>query len=481
MSPVAKLALRRLELLDEPRVQALGEVVDRRPRGRRARIELARAERLEERLGERAPDAHRLADRLHLRPERRVGARELLEREARELDDDVVERRLEARGRRLREVVRDLVERVADRELGRDLRDRVAGRLRRERRRAGDARVHLDHAQLARLAVAGELDVRAARLDADRADHGRGRVAELLVGLVGERHLRRHRDGVARVDAHRVEVLDRADDHDVVGPVADHLELELVPAADRLLDEHLADRALGEPALDLSMERLDVVREPAPVPAERERRPDDGRHGRASEVVERLDDHRARHGEPAALHGLAEELAVLGPPDHVDPRAEKLDAELFEHARRVELDGEVERRLAAERGQQRVGALAAEDVGDALQVERLDVRPVGEPGVGHDRRRVRVDDDRPVAVLAQHLERLTAGVVELAGLADHDRARADHADRAEVAAGGHQARSPSTHRSRIGQASCGPGPASGWNWTDDAWRSGKSKPSTVPS
>ena len=141
-------------------------VVEALPRRRRACFELTRAVGLQERLAERPADAHRLADGLHLRPERRVGAGELLEREARELDDDVVERRLEARGRRLREVVRDLVERVADGELRCDLRDRVAGRLRGERGRARDARVHLDDAQLAGLAVARELDVRAAGLDA---------------------------------------------------------------------------------------------------------------------------------------------------------------------------------------------------------------------------------------------------------------------------------------------------------------------------
>jgi hypothetical protein len=77
-------------------------------------VQLARAFRLAVGLDERAADAHRLADGLHLRAERRVGARELLEREARELDDDVVERRLEARRCRPGQVVRDLVERVAD-------------------------------------------------------------------------------------------------------------------------------------------------------------------------------------------------------------------------------------------------------------------------------------------------------------------------------------------------------------------------------
>ena len=57
---------------------------------------LQRAQRLLQRLGEVAADRHRLADRLHVRGQRRVGARELLEREPRHLHHDVVERRLEA-------------------------------------------------------------------------------------------------------------------------------------------------------------------------------------------------------------------------------------------------------------------------------------------------------------------------------------------------------------------------------------------------
>ena len=211
----------------------------------RIAIELARAHRLAVGLVEAAADAHRLADRLHLRRQRLVRAGELLEREARRLDDHVVDRRLERGRRRAGDVVRDLVQRVADREARGDLRDRVARRLGGQRGRAGDARVHLDHDDLAALAVDRELHVGAAGLDADRADHLGGRVAQRLVLAVGERHGGRAADRVAGVHAHRIEVLDRADDHDVVEPVADHLELELAPALDRLLDEHLRDRALG--------------------------------------------------------------------------------------------------------------------------------------------------------------------------------------------------------------------------------------------
>ena len=65
---------------------------------------------------------------------RRAG--ELLEGEARDLDDDVVDRRLEAGRRDPGDVVGQLVQRVADRELGGDLGDREAGRLRRQRRGA---------------------------------------------------------------------------------------------------------------------------------------------------------------------------------------------------------------------------------------------------------------------------------------------------------------------------------------------------------
>jgi hypothetical protein len=82
-----------------------------------------------------------------------------------------------------------------------------------------------------------ELHVRAAGVDADLAQHRDRRVAHDLVFLVGQRLRRRDRDRVAGVHAHRVEVLDRADDDAVVLLVAHDLHLELFPAEQRLLDQ----------------------------------------------------------------------------------------------------------------------------------------------------------------------------------------------------------------------------------------------------
>ncbi len=233
-----------LERLEDP-VKAFSPGASQRfeelVRERRRRVELARSQRLGEGLLKGPPDRHRLADRLHVRGQTRFGARELLEREPWPFDHAVVDRRLEAGRRRPCDVVRDLLQRVAHRQPRGDLGDRKPGRLARQRARARYARVHLDHDDLVGVGIDRELDVGAAGLDSDCADHGDRLIAQQLVLLVRQSLLWRDANAVARVDAHRVEVLDRADDHDVVGAVAHHLELELTPAQHRLLEQDLAD------------------------------------------------------------------------------------------------------------------------------------------------------------------------------------------------------------------------------------------------
>ena len=111
-----------------------------------------------------------------------------------------------------------------------------------------------------------------------------------------------------------------------------------------------------------------------------------------------------------------------------------------------QLHGQVERGLAAQGGQQGVGVLALDDLGQHLEVERLDVGGVGEVGVGHDGGRVGVGQDDPVALLAQHPAGLGARVVELAGLADDDGAGPDQQDRLDVGRGVASGPAPALHQ-----------------------------------
>jgi hypothetical protein len=69
-----------------------------------------------------------------------------------------------------------------------------------------------------------------------------------LILAVRQRLRGRHGDRVTGVNAHRIEVLDRADDHDVVLAVAHHLQLEFLPADDRFLDQQFVVHGHVEPA-----------------------------------------------------------------------------------------------------------------------------------------------------------------------------------------------------------------------------------------
>ena len=103
--------------------------------------------------------------------------------------------------------------------------------------------------------IDGELHVGPAGLHADPAQAGEGVVAHGLVLDVGQRLGRRHRDGVAGVHPHGIEVLDGADHHAVVRGVAHDLELVLLPAGDGTLDQDLAHRAGGQ-ALDRQLREV---------------------------------------------------------------------------------------------------------------------------------------------------------------------------------------------------------------------------------
>ena len=323
--------------------------------------------------------------------------------------------------------------------------------------------------------LVGELDVGAPGRDSDRPGAREGGLAEALVLGVGKRLLRRDRPRVARVDAHGVEVLDRADDDAVPGRVGHDLELVLLPAAEEALDEDLADRARGEAVRGRRPQLVARVRDPAARSAERERGPDDRRQGESVRLGRGGDDDALRDLQARGGRGLAEDEAILGAADRVGVGADQLDAEPVEDAGVDELDGDVQRGLAAERRQESVGPLALDDRGDGLGVERLEVGRVGPLGVGHDRRGVRVDEDDAEALAAEHAARLSTGVVELARLADPDRAGSDDQDRAKVRAFRHE----SAIVSKKGRPSSGPGAASGWNWT--LAKSSPARPSTVPS
>src|SRR5205814_9332233 len=79
--------------------------------------------------------------------------------------------------------------------------------------------------------------VRAAGLNPDLADDRERSVAHHLIFLVCQRLHWRDRDGVARMHAHWIEILNRTDNDAVVHSVAHHFHFKFFPADERFLDQ----------------------------------------------------------------------------------------------------------------------------------------------------------------------------------------------------------------------------------------------------
>ena len=72
------------------------------------------------------------------------------------------------------------------------------------------------------------------------------------------------------------------------------------------------------------------------------------------------------------------------------------------------------------------------DFRDDLGRDRLNISRVRQFRIGHDRRRVRIDEDDAIALFLQRLDRLCAGIIKLARLTNDNRASANDEDGGNV-------------------------------------------------
>ena len=388
-------------------------------------------------------DAHGFAHGLHGSGQGVIGARELLKGKAWGLDNDVVQGRLEGCLGLAGDVVLHLVQGVANGELGRQLSNRETGGFGCQRGGTGHARVHLDDDDAAVFRVNRELDITAASIDADLADDGNTQVTHLLELTVSKRQRRGDGDGIAGVHAQGIDVFDGGDNHDVVIAIAHELELVFLPAQDGFLNEHVGLRGCSQAAAGDAVQVLIIEGQTGAQTTHGEGRTDnDGQ----AELVDGLVDliHVVAHSGAGGLAAdggddVLELLAVLAALDGVNIGADELDAVLVQNSLAVKLNCSVQRGLAAQGSQHGVDgvslfALLDQNLFDVFRLNGLHVGVVRKLRVGHDGGRVGVDQRYAQALLLENAAGLGTGVVELASLADDDRAGADDQDVVDVVA-----------------------------------------------
>ena len=316
-------------------------------------------------------DGHDLAGGLHLGAQGAAGGGELVKGQAGDLQHAVVDGGLEAGGGLAGHRVGDLVQGVAQGHLGGHLGDGVASGLGGQGRRAGHTGIDLDDCILEGVRVQGELHV-AAALDLQGGDDVQGGGAEHLELPVGQGLGGGHHDGVAGVDAHGVDVLHGADGDDVAGGVPHDLELDLLPAGDAPLDEHLVDPGQVQAAVaDLPQGDL-VVGDAAAGAAQGIGGADDHRIadlvGEGHGVLHGVDHLGGDAGLADGLHAVLEALAVLRLVDGGGASAQQAHAVLLQGAVLIQRHGQIQAGLAAQVGQKGVRALLLNDLSDGGQV-----------------------------------------------------------------------------------------------------------------
>ncbi|MNV43974.1 hypothetical protein D3C71_1357120 [compost metagenome] len=294
-----------------------------------------RTDRLVDRFLECTADRHNLAGCFHLCAELAVGVDELVERPARNFADDIIQRRFEAGIGLTRYRVDDFIQRVAERDLGRHLGDRIAGRFGGQRRGAADTGIYFDNIVLVALRIERELHI-AAPLDVQSADDLQGSAAQHLILAVGQRLARSHDDTIARMHADRIEVLHVADHDAVIVRITHDFIFDFFHAGDALLDQTLADRAVANTGFNRLAQLVFVRTNAAARSAQRVGRTNDNRVADFSGEVQRFFQCRhnraLRHRLLQLAHQFAEQVAVLGLLDGMKLGAQQLDVLLLQYA-----------------------------------------------------------------------------------------------------------------------------------------------------
>ena len=189
------------------------------------------------------------------------------------------------------------------------------------------------------------------------------------------------------------------------------------------------------------LEFVAVIGDAAARTAESKGRADDDRKTqlrlRCARLVHVMHRERLGAGKANLVHRLLEQVAVFRRFNRLNRGADEFNAITLQHAVFGQVKRAVERRLPAHRRQNRVRALLGDNLLHRLPLNRLDVRRVCHLRIGHNRRRVGIDENDAEALAAQRLARLRAGIIKLAGLADDNRASANNQDGFQVGTFGH--------------------------------------------
>ena len=380
----------------------------------------------------RFADGHDFSHRFHAGTQFAVDHVEFVEVPARHFHHHVIEGGLETGHGRSGYGVFQFGEAVAEGQFGGDERQGVTRGFGSQSRTAGKAGVHFDDPVVVGARIERVLDVALAD-DPQVPDHPQRYPAQQVVLFVAERLAGSDHDRFPRVDAEGIEIFHVANRDAVVEGVLHHFVFHLLPSPQVFFDENLvgvAERFAGQ-LFELLPTGTDSGTQSSQGVGDAD---DDGEADfpRAFPGLFDVGGASAPGGvDPDGAQNLGEFPPVFRGADHLDRGSHHPHPVLFQHAAPVKLDPAVQRRLSAERQENSLGLFSFDDPFDHLRGDRQQIDFIGQPGAGLDRGDVGVDQHHLHVFFLEGLDRLAAGVVEFARLADFEGGAAEQHDFAD--------------------------------------------------
>ena len=155
------------------------------------------------------------------------------------------------------------------------------------------------------------------------------------------------------MDAHRVQILNRADDDDVVRRIAHDLHLVLFPAENGFFQQHFTGGRQVQPIANLLFELFAVVSHTAACTTQRKAGSDNDRQADVAQsftgFVHVVNDGTLGTVEADLHHGLFERVTFFGLGNDLLFRAQQLNTKLVEDAASSQIHRGVQTGLAAQR------------------------------------------------------------------------------------------------------------------------------------
>ena len=228
------------------------------------------------------------------------------------------------------------------------------------------------------------------------------------------------------MDAHGINVLNKADRDHIVVRITDDLQFQFFPAKDRFFHKHLAHQTGLQASGADRLQFFPVVHQAAAGAAHGIGRTQHHRiaqfFSNGKRFVHAVRHLASRHLDAQRIHGILKLDPVLAPLDgvHLDP--DHLYLIFFQDTCLRQFCAQVQSGLTSQVRQQRVRAFFGNDLFQPFHIQRFYIGHIRCLRIRHDRGRIGINQYNLISQLPQRLARLGAGIVKLTGLSDDDRA-----------------------------------------------------------